>query len=329
MKDSLYKNCELFIKNRDKIKLEFPWESNYLYPLCAGIYTSRNLEADVKKMKFCKTLLKQKTSVFSNFRGTSKMATITLLALNENPEEKMEQMLTLYEAFKKVFWTSEYLTVASATIVNFAKEEQFNEIVKKTRIIYDKMKAEHPFLTSGEDSVFAALLALSDLDDIQKEIEIERCYQFLKDNFFSKNSVQSLSQVLALSEKETRYKCMRVIQLFEYLKEQGHKYGTSYELATLGVLALLDIEIAALAKDMIEADNYLKEQKGFGVFGIGSKQRLMYAGMITMCDYITGMQYMQTANIHSVISLLIAQQTAICASTIAVASAASAANSSS
>ena len=74
-------------------------------------------------------------------------------------------------------------------------------------------------------------------------------------------------------------------------------------------------------------DEWLEHQKGFGIFGIGSKQRMMYAGILTMCDFVSHMQEtMNTAALNSVMSLIIAQQAALCASAAAIAT--TAANSS-
>lgn len=325
MKPELQKRCELFIENRDTIKLAFGWESTYIYPLCAGLCAAKGKRADEDNLKSCRELLREKTGVFSNFRGISQMATITMLSLSANPEDKMERMLRVYGSLKEVFWGSEYLTVAAAAIVDLAEPSQYEQIVQRTRVIYDRMKNAHPFLTSGEDSAFAALLALSGLDDQRIELEMERCYTILKPSFFSGNAVQSLSHVLALGEGTAEQKCAKAIELFTYLKDNGHKYGKSYELSTLGTLALIDADVATLAQDMMDADDYLAAQKGFGALGVGAKQRLMYAGMLTMCDYIPNVQTIQTAALNGIVSLVIAQQAAICASVAATSAAAASA----
>jgi len=327
MRAELYERCELFIQNRDIIKSEFAWETAYIYPLCAGLYAAKGVKAYPRNMRICQDLLKQKTGIFSNFRGVSKMATITTLSFSIDPNDTMERMLYVYGKLKEVFWGSEYLTVAASAITDLADPFEYDSIVQRTRTIYNRMKVAHPFLTSGEDSAFAALLALSGLNDEAIEQEMERCYNILKPDFWSGNAVQSLSHVLALGDDTAENKCRKATQLFLYLKEHGYKYGTNYELATLGTLILTNADIETLAQDMMDADDYLKKQKGFGAFGIGSKQRLMYAGMLVMCDYIPSVQTIKVAALSGVVSLIIAQQAAICAS-VAAASAAAASSSS-
>ncbi len=321
MKPELQKRCELFIHNRTIVKEAFPWENTYIYPICAGLFTARGHQADAQQLRDCHTLLKQNTGLFSNFRGTSKMATVASLALSNNPQDKMERLLTVYSKLKEVFWSSEYLTIAAAAIAHLAHPSQYEAIAQRTRVIYNRMKQAHPFLTSGDDSAFAALLALSGLDDALIEQEMERCYAVLKPGFWSGNAVQSLSHVLALGQEPAEVKCARTTALFCYLKDQGHKYGTNYELPTLGTLALSGAGIETLAQEIIAADNYLKTQKGFGGFGVGARQRLMYAGMLVMCDTMPDAQTMEIAALNGVVALVIAQQAAICAAVAASAAA--------
>ena len=68
MTETLQKRCELFIQNRNAIKSAFGWESTYIYPICAEIFTANGVLADTAQMKNCFDLLKEKTTLFSNFR---------------------------------------------------------------------------------------------------------------------------------------------------------------------------------------------------------------------------------------------------------------------
>lgn len=328
MRTTLQKRCELFINNRDIIKSEFKWESRYIHPLCSSIFSSKGKVADVEKMKICLDLLKQKTGMFSNFRGASKMATVTMISFSEFPEKEIEHVLIVYSKLKKMFWGSEYLSMVAVLIAELVKPDKYDQIVQQIRSVYDKMKDAHPFLTSSEDVTFAALLVLSNLDDFYVEQETECCYNILKTSFFSKNAVQSLSHVLALGKGTAEQKCGKVIDIYNNLRNHGYKYGTSYELSTLGVLALLDIDVEILIEDMIEVDNFLKKQKGFGAFGIGAKQRLMYSGILTVDDYIDDSQTIQVAALSGTVSLILAQQSAMIATIAAVNVAASSSSSS-
>lgn len=327
MRASLSGLCSRFIENRDIVKAVFPWDSAYMYPVCAAIITDKGMRADESRLKNCRDLLKEQTGVFSNFRSTAKIAMIAMMSVNHDPSGLLTGSLRVHDRLKEHFWGSAYLPVAAMVLADMVPPARYEEVAARTRRIYDLMKGEHPFLTSGEDSIFAAMLALSTRSDQEIVTETETCYRLLKPEFFSSNSVQSLSHVLALCDGPAEQKYRATMNLFRTLKSNGRKYGTGYELATLGVLAMLPADTETIAADLADADDFLASQKGYGILGLDRKQRLMHAGMIVTSDYLKHDRTMSTAAIHGAISLIAAQQAAMCAAIAASTAAANAANS--
>lgn len=303
------------------MKSAFAWEDGLTHLACAGIFINKEQTANEEMLLQCKDILKRNTGIFSNFKSTAKPMIVAMLAANENPQLLMERGLKVHDLLKEEFMSSVYLPIAAMIIAQYADEARYAELAQRTRRIYKQMRADHPFLTSGEDSTFCALMALLDKPDEVLLGDAEECYKTLKSNFFSSNAVQSLSHVLAMCDGEPKIKCQRTMELFQKLKEAGHKYGTSYELPTLGVLAMADGNQDEIVAEMAEIDQWLSEQKGFGFFSsISAKQRLMYAGMIAQQDYIND-KMMQGAAVNGVISLIVAQQAAMCAAITASAAA--------
>lgn len=325
MRSSLSNLCNSFIENRDALKETFFWGSSYIYPVAAAVFVDKRKTAEVEHLEMCHEILKDKTGFFSNFRNYIKLPMVSMMAVSSDPEDKLKKALTVYELLKQHFFSSNYLPLASMTISDFVEPVHYEAVARRTRRIYDLMKQEHPFLTSGEDSVFAALLALSNASDEVIVQNTEECYDILKPQFFSSNAVQSLSHVLALCEGDAEMKCSRAMDLFYKLKDQGYKYGTGYELATLGVLAMLPADLDTIADDTVQVAEYLAGQRGYGILGMTKRQRLMHAGLIVTSDYLDQNTSMQAAAVSSTISLIIAQQTAVCAA-IAAANAANNAN---
>jgi len=250
-----------------------------------------------------------------------------MLAVSENPERKLEHGLLVYQLLKEEFWSSTYLPLKAMVIAQLADPHQYEAIAARTRSIYNRIKSEHPFLTSGEDSANCALLALSEKSDDVLIHEIESCYQMLKPYFFSSNAVQSLSHVLAMGQGSAEEKCRRTMELFDGLKAAGYKYGTSYELPSLGVLALSDGTKDSIIQEIVEINNWLSGQKGFGFFSsVTAKQRLMYSGIVAQRGYINT-DTMQSTVVNSTISLIVAQQAAMCAAIAASAAASASASS--
>ena len=326
MRTSLKSLCNSFIESRDTIKETFFWGSSYIYPVAAAVFVDKRVTADRERLEMCGEILKENTGFFSNFRNYVKLPMISMMAVSGDPEEKLKKALAVYELLKQHFFSSTYLPLASMTISDYVEPDHYEAVARRTRRIYDLMKQEHPFLTSGEDSVFAALLALSNASDEQIVLNTEQCFDILKPQFFSSNAVQSLSHVLALCEGEAEMKCDCAMELFYKLKDQGYKYGTGYELATLGVLAMLPADLETIADDIVQVAEFLAGQRGYGILGMTKRQRLMHAGLIVTSDYLDQNTSMQAAAVSSTISLIIAQQTAMCAA-IAAANAANNANS--
>ena len=321
MNERTLARCKNLIKNKETMKSAFAWEDGLTHLACAGIFINKEQTANEEMLLQCKDILKRNTGIFSNFKSTAKPMIVAMLAANENPQLLMERGLKVYDLLKEEFMSSVYLPIAAMIIAQYADEARYAELAQRTRRIYKQMRADHPFLTSGEDSTFCALMALLDKPDEVLLGDAEECYKILKNNFFSSNAVQSLSHVLAMCDGEPENKCQKTMELFQKLKEAGHKYGTSYELPTLGVLAMADGNLDEIAAEMAEIDQWLSEQKGFGFFSsISAKQRLMYAGMIAQQDYIND-KMMQSAAVNGVISLIVAQQAAMCAAITASAAA--------
>lgn len=330
MKDSLNNKCDFFIQNRDAFKSAFPWESACFYPICASFFVDAGKIADIDYIKDCRALLKSRVNVFSNFRSHAELSIVAMLAACDEPEKRLDDAIEVYHGLKEHFFSSEYLPVAAMILSGDVEREKYGEICEKTRRVYDLMKSNHPFLTSSEDSVFSAMLAMSNKSDGEIVRETETCYEILKERFFDRNAVQSLSHVLALSDdgfKTPIDKCRDTLMLFDLLKGRKCKYGTGYELATLGVLAMLPCGIEETARDLMDVAEFLKTQKGYGFFGnFGRVQRLMHAGMIVTSEHLGASDAMVGAAVGTTLSLIAAQQAATCAAIAASVAAANAAH---
>ncbi len=312
MRDEVRRRCELLIQNRDTMNEAFKWGNSLLNLSAAYMITSKERRTDVATLKQCKDLIKEKTSTFSNFKGNANCAITAMLAVSLNAELLLADGMRVHEMFKTKLRDSAYLPMASMSVARLVSLERQEEIVDKTKEIYDRIKKEHPFLTSAEDSSFCALLALSEKSVEELVTEAEACYRFLTEHTrYQKNSVQSLSHVLALYDGTAEEKCEKVMELYETLKACGLKYGTNYELPMLGILAMTNKNYEALAEELAEVSTWLSKQKGFGFWGyVSVRQRLMFAGMLLQ-EREEQNAVSETALIQSSIATVVAQQAAM------------------
>ncbi len=326
MKPSLNAICESFIASRDTIKNDFMWDNNYIIHVCAASLASKGIAADSEKMAECKKLVNEKTGIFSNFRGNVKLPVITYLATSENPVEKLDKAKQIYDVMKNYFFGSEYLAYVSILLTDMIDIEKVDKIAERSMVIYDLMRKEHPFLTGSEDSIFAALLAFSEKSDEQLIEEMERVYAYFKKKFAG-NAVQSVSHVLSLTDGDADAKCKRVEFLWDSLKNAGRKYSKYYEVAALAAFALNEFDLSEAVDDILEADKFLEQQKGYGVLSIDKGTRLMHAVMLVSADY-AGNTVSDTTAVATTLAMVAAQQAAMCA-VIAASSASTAAAASS
>ncbi|OOB79569.1 MAG: hypothetical protein BEN19_07415 [Epulopiscium sp. Nuni2H_MBin003] len=269
--------CELFIRNRDVIKNKYKLEMEYIQAICALIFTEKRQLIDVDKLEECKNLLKERTKykfgLSINFRGSIQNVMVSILATDENPAQKIDDTIEFYNELKQYFSGSEYLALGAMITTQYTTD--YAKTGERAKKIYDNMKENHSMLTSKEDYIFALLLALSEKSNHQLDKEIEMNYQVCKDKFGKTNATQALSHVLALEDSNAN----EVVKLYEELKEKGYKYGKEYELPTLGMLTKLG-ERDIIIDELIEVDEFLATQKGYGMIGIGKRHRLMHAATL-------------------------------------------------
>ena len=327
MRDSLQRLCDEFVANRNVIKSKFKFENSYLYPVCASIFCARGVRADADKLLDAKQLLKDKTGVFSNFRGNLKLPVCSMLAAKSAPERRMETAMDNYKLLRQQFGPSSYLALAAFFLADMGVSgSRAQEAAERGKRIHRRMKQEHRFLTSAEDSVFAVLMSFAEQSDDALIADMEACYSLVKQRFSGGNAAQSVSHVLALSPGMPEEKTQRLIRLYDGIRAAGGKYGKYYQLSTLAAVSVLDADVNEIIQDMMDVDAFLAVQKGYGFLSMDRRTRMMHAAMLVSNDYCAKDAALaavmtdsvselasQTAVISGTLAIIAAQQAAMCA----------------
>ena len=324
MKDSLQTLCGQFIEARDIIRETFKWESSHIPPVCANLFCSKGIIPDAERLRGCRDLINHMSGIFSSFRGNIRVPLACMLSMEEHPEERFSRAQEIYQELRKHFFSSDYLALTAFLLTDYDCSE---ERIARGRKIYRLMKDEHPFLTSSEDSIFAVLMAWSEQSDEELIVDMEACYRLLKARFRDSNCVQTMTHILAMEKGDPEAKCAKIFTLYDLIEQNSGKYGRHYELATLAALAMLKAEPEELARDMADADAFLAQQKGYGFWGTDRKTRLMHAAMIVSDAYVPR-DAVDRAALTGTLSMIIAQQMAMCTIMASTAAASAAASSS-
>lgn len=333
MNTDLMLKVNLMTRNYSELKRNFFLESNLIKQFIAMTNAIKNIEVDPDRIKEIKVFIKKETAWASYFRGVNLLIIANLLSLEEDYKKFFMEMKLVYESLTRSgFKKSNYLTLAAYTIAKEVPRQNWNFTIARMSSFYKSMKKNHFWLTSQDDYVYAAILAVSQLEVEETCLDIENCYNHLYSLGFSRgNYLQSLSHVLALGEESVQEKCHKALLINNKLKESGCRLQYN-SLATLGLVSLLATDINKIVSDIREVYDYIYKQQGFGFWHMSKDIRTMFAASF-ICnsyidDYKKGLLPITTGN--SINSILIVQQqvamTAVIASSVAASSSASTSN---
>ena len=248
-------------------------------------------EADIEKLTECRRILTKHTGFFSEYRDAVKLALLSEMALSETPEQYIEDVKAVYKKLHKgKFRDNSYMVLAAMLTCDLGKQESADEIVEKHNEIMKQMNKLHPILTDSEDISYVLLLALSDRPVDSIISDMNECFDYLKKTCKIKagpDSVQRLSEILALTEVDIREKCDKVISIYDILKNNKADITGGCAFSALGTLVGVDEAPEVIAREIMEADVFLDGCKGFDEKSVNKNQRLMFAVMLAAeaCGY--------------------------------------------
>jgi len=327
MNNTLKERLDLFSANAQSMKKEFVLQEPLIKRLAALLYAAENLTVDCDAIRECRELIRMNTGIFSNFRGNLAVCIATLLSLSDNRAEQLSGTLEVYDIMKEMkFRASDYLVVAAYQIAQAADKPNYRQVVERAKAFYDGMKKNHWFYTGKDDYIFAAMLGLSDIN-VQTGIErMEQLHQRLKPKFSSGNGVQALTQVLALGG-ETNETVIRLLNLNQLFRERNLRLDKEDTLSSLGILSLIPVDTGTIATDVLEAYDFLRAQKDFGMWSVSKQELVLFSAAITAFAYLDDVKsgVITTALSTSITNIILAQQMVFSAA--AASSAAAAASS--
>jgi hypothetical protein len=166
------------------------------------------------------------------------------------------------------------------------------------------------------------MLGLSDIEVSSGVQRMERLFQALRPEFHTGTGVQALTQVLVLGDDTSGIQ-RRILALRDALRSRSLKLDRQYTLSSLGVLALLPMEVESIVAQIEETMQLLRGKNGFGTWSVAKQELLLLsAGLVTLSSVDQIKQdVLETVLTTSITNIVIAQQTAIA---VAAASSASA-----
>lgn len=314
MTENLRNRCELFERNRSAVSGKFLFENNIMSIAAGLIFTGADKEADIEKLKECRRILKKHTGFFSEYRDTIKLALLSEMALAAEPEQYLKDVKAVYQKMHKGhFKDNSYMVLAAMLICDLGRQEDADEIIEKHNEIMQQMNKEHPILTDAEDISYVILLALSDrpVDAILSDMSAySDCLKAAFRHKVGADSIQGLSEYLALTDADVQEKCDKVIRLYDALKESKADIGGGHVFFALGTLTGIDDTTESIVSEILEAEAFLKNCRGFDEKSIDKKDRLMFAVLLTAASCGADASVINNTFINSALGIIKAKHIA-------------------
>jgi hypothetical protein len=332
MNIELKEKVNLMVENYKELKGNFKWDTSLLKHFCAMMHATRGEKVNIDRIKEIKKYIKEETGWTSHYRGNNQLIIATLLCFEEDYKSFFKNMAAVHETMRQHgFRKSEYLPLATYTMVKNVPEDQWNCKLQRMDEFYRSMKEKHFWLTSTDDYVFAAVLATTDLDVKETMVKVEECYKSLNKEGFSKgNDLQTLSHIMALGEETAYEKCTKANSLYNKLKDEKCKLKNS-GLATLGVLTLIAENENEIVKEIKEVNDFIYEKDGYGMWSLDKSMRTILAANLVCDFYVDEVKkgVLQVALGNSINAIIIAQEQAAIAGCCAASAVAASSSSSS
>ena len=283
MDQKLQERCNLQIENEQIVRKAGVLQFEELSKMGALFFTAKGRTADREKIKQCRDILKQKTGIFSNFRGNLEFAIRVRMSLEANPEAYIDSIISIYNKLKEgMILPGEILTMTAMTIYEQSNGQNVDQIISETREAYARIKQAHKFLTDEKDMSFVALMVMSG-KDVDKTIdEVEEIYLLLKEkNRLHPDAVQAAALILSMSNKPTEQKVEDFAELYEALRADKHGTSKGKAMSIYAAFADLDVPRDVVLQELSEVDDWLKRHKGYGLLSTsGDVRRVMAATLV-------------------------------------------------
>ena len=318
MDQDLARKLELLASNKQTIDHEYMFEMGISQAVAALLFAIADQPADIERMRECRAILSKKVGVLSPFRNSTELVVLARMAMAQDPERYIDDTIEIYKVFSKgSFFSDSYMVLTAMIVCDSNQTENAAAIKETTDEIMRRMAKEHPLLTSDEDLALAALLAMTgrDIDAIINDME--ECYNYTKNELrlgVEANSIQTLAQILALTDDNIRFQCDKIAELFRAFKDQKSKFGTYLEFPALATLIDVNRPTEWLVRDIIEGAEMLGTNKGFNGLEMDKKTRLMFSAMIASEVYktdSTGSEVNTAIITSSILSMIIAEEMAL------------------
>ncbi|WP_228618707.1 DUF4003 family protein [Exiguobacterium sp.] len=278
--------------------------------LMAINYAIHDAPFEAERFEAAQAALKQKTGIFSKFRGTNSLVWLSFLdAKYEDVAPAIDEALRLDQLLdRKHFRYSTLRPFIASQLLNTDDPERR---LDEASSLYQTFKRHHPWLTSEEDLLSALVLVQAFDDHTALNDRIEAYYEALKQHVSRSNELQLVSHLLAFSELAPDDAVTRFLDWRERLNMQNIAVRNEHlpPLALLTIVSAPNEDDERVIADIVAAE--VERQRWFNTHSLTIALQLVAAEHIT--------EEASELLLHGTFAHLLAmQQAATAAATVAV-----------
>ncbi|WP_214747044.1 DUF4003 family protein [Exiguobacterium sp. s189] len=300
---------ERYVEALDAIKDATKWElTDDFRRLMAIHYAIHDTPFEASRFSNARDTLKQKTKMFSKFRGSQNLVWLSFLdAKYEDIGTAIDEALRLDTLLdRKHFRFSSLRPFLANQLINVDEPERR---LDEATDLYQTFKQHHPWLTSEEDLLSALVLVQAFDDVIDLNERIEQHYTLLKDRLPKSNELQLVSHLLTFSESSPDEAVSRLLAWKSKLDDVQLSIRREHlpALALLSIVAEPNSDGVHAIQEIVNAEK--DKQRWFNTHSV------LVALQLVAADHITG-----EANdllLHGTFAHLLAMQQAMTAATTA------------
>lgn len=288
------------INNYRKCEEELKYDGFYMNHFAALIFTNLNKEINFQRIRQIRKYIKEHTIWFSSFRGDTLYMLSILLSIEENWEIRFKRMLTWEERLKEEgFVESSYLSIGIWVLTEYFNDNEMEKASKKMYEIYSLIKGKYKNVTSVDDYVLCALLAVIDMDSNVYIDVIESSFdRIISEGLTTNNGAQTLANILCIDFVNWRVNVQKAIDILKSVENMGDKVQPQHT-AIVGLGAVVSNNINIFTKEIKNINSYLCKYPEYSFF-MDRSFRLMLSMVISIFYHIKGNKF-----INSIIALTI------------------------
>ncbi|MCA0972410.1 DUF4003 domain-containing protein [Halobacillus litoralis] len=302
---------EIFSKMNEKSK----WTDDRVLMMAASVYVVKNRPFEVDRYIELCDYIKEETGVFSYLKSTMRFTVAAWLDTRfDDPKSAFRKYSEVYETMiSKGFKRTPFTYIAA--LVMLEHHDDLDDWISRALTVYERMKQEHPFITSKDDYPLAVVLSEGE-GEIDPLIEgMEEIYSGLhKKGFMVGNNLQFMSHMLSMDKEHSTSDLIdRVVHISDQMKRASLKVkGMHYP--DVGLLVLMD-DVNRLDDIRTVRDQLNKTSKYRWHRDLNYK----LAVQIVLSDSLDQLEMTETSLLTSMEVIMQAQQTTMMAGAIGVA----------